>query len=358
MKRLLSLLAALAILAAGCSIGQPSPATDVTDNSATLNASISSNQEGEVTYWFEYGTDTNYGTVTPDRTIDFPEGHTSNDDAMDVSEAISGLAPGTTYHYRVCTSPGAEAGSRGCTNQDESFTTTGTATTRYIAMGDSMTQVGDPQRYPDRFFSYLDQAGAADQLNNIGENGQTSGGINGNQLTSARQLIDDATTNTTVVTIDIGGNDILTNSSCLPSSSSFNLTACQPVLEQFSTNFNSTLEALNDSLDDDPGSEQLIVIAYYNPWSGRSEPAGDHGALALRGSDRTMDCDGTGEQLGLNDRIACIGADHGAKLADLYPPFVGHGAIGDYFADDVHPNGTGHQVIADLLQDVFEATGP
>ena len=62
-----------------------------------------------------------------------------------------------------------------------------------------------------------------------------------------------------------------------------------------------------------------------------------------------------GSALGLNDRIACIGAAHGAKVAHAYPPFVGHGPIGDYFSDEVHPNGTGYQVLADLLQDVYEA---
>ena len=42
---------------------------------------------------------------------------------MPVSEAIGGLQPGTTYHYRICTSPGAAPGSRGCVNANHSFTT-------------------------------------------------------------------------------------------------------------------------------------------------------------------------------------------------------------------------------------------
>ena len=356
MKRLALSLTFLAIIVTGCSLGRPTPASDVTANSATLNGTVYSNQSGEVTYWFEYGTTTAYGTKTPDRTVEFPEGHTSDDDPVPVSEPISGLAADTTYHYRACTSPGVQAGSRGCVNQDESFTTdaTGLGPGSYIAMGDSMTQIGDSQRYPERFFSFLDGAGEADELHNIGESGQTSGGINGSQLTTAVNLIDDTDTNTRIVTIDIGGNDILNQPSCLPPSASFNLTACQPTLNQFSVNFDSTLDSLNDALADDPGSERLIVIGYYNPWSGRGNATqDDNGNLVLRGSDRTLDCDGTGEALGLNDRIACIGADHGATLADAYPPFVGHGAIGDYFFDEVHPNATGHQVIANLLQGVL-----
>jgi lysophospholipase L1-like esterase len=359
-KRLLGLLGLLLVVVAGCSLNQADPATEVTDISAQLNGKLSSNQEGEVLYWFEYGTTTDYGSSTPDRSVTFPEGHTSDDPPVGVSQNITGLEPETTYHYRACSSPGAEAGSRGCVNQDQTFTTGAATTHRYIALGDSLTQVGDPVRYPERFFSYLEGAGQADELHNIGENGQTSTGILGSQLTAANDLIDDSDTDTTVVTLDIGGNDILTNSSCLPSSASFSLADCQPILAQFSTNFASLLESLNDSLADDPGVEQLIVFAYYNPWSGRpgQATAADNGDLALRGSDRTLDCDGIGDELGLNDRIACIGRSHGAKVVDAYPPFVGHGTIGDYFSDDVHPNGTGHQVIANLFQAAFEAPEP
>ena len=111
------------LLVSGCSLGTAKPATYVTDISATLNAEVSSNQAGEVLYWFEYGTTTEYGNVTPDRSLTFSEGHTSDDPPVPVSEPIAGLEPDTTYHYRACSSPGAEAGSRGCTNLDQTFTT-------------------------------------------------------------------------------------------------------------------------------------------------------------------------------------------------------------------------------------------
>jgi hypothetical protein len=123
LKRLPPLLALIAVVLAGCSIGQPKDASDVTAVTATLNADISSNQGGEVKYWFRYGTTTDYGTETPDRTLQFPEGHTAEDDPIAASEPISGLEPDTTYHYQVCTSPGIEPGSRGCTPLDHTFTT-------------------------------------------------------------------------------------------------------------------------------------------------------------------------------------------------------------------------------------------
>ena len=81
---------------------------------------------GEVTYWFEYGTTSEFGTATPDKTVTFPEGHDANGPKMQVSESITGLQPNTTYHYRICTSPGVQPGSRGCVNQEQTFTTDAT----------------------------------------------------------------------------------------------------------------------------------------------------------------------------------------------------------------------------------------
>lgn len=117
------MLAAGVLAVSGCALGTPVAATNVTDISATLNADIGSNQSGAALYWFRYGTTTDYGTTTPDRTLTFPAGHTSNDPRVPVSEPLSGLAPDTTYHYEVCTSPGAQPGSRGCSPQDKTFTT-------------------------------------------------------------------------------------------------------------------------------------------------------------------------------------------------------------------------------------------
>jgi hypothetical protein len=46
---------------------------------------VSSNQGSEVLYWFEWGTTTAYGNVTPDRALDFPEGHNAEDPPVPVS---------------------------------------------------------------------------------------------------------------------------------------------------------------------------------------------------------------------------------------------------------------------------------
>ncbi len=66
----------------------------VTPTEATLNATINPG-EGETIYVFEYGTDTSYGSATPIESV--------GDDASDhgVSGTLTGLTPGTTYHYRA-----------------------------------------------------------------------------------------------------------------------------------------------------------------------------------------------------------------------------------------------------------------
>lgn len=70
------------------------PATGVTTSSATLNGSV--NPENlTTTYHFEWGTSTSYGQSTADTAA----GAGNADES--VSAAISGLKPGSLYHYRV-----------------------------------------------------------------------------------------------------------------------------------------------------------------------------------------------------------------------------------------------------------------
>jgi hypothetical protein len=64
----------------------------VTD--ATVSAYLQSD-DGSVTYYFEYGKTTGYGARTADVTVATGQG------GQTYSQVISGLSPGTTYHYRV-----------------------------------------------------------------------------------------------------------------------------------------------------------------------------------------------------------------------------------------------------------------
>jgi hypothetical protein len=69
-------------------------ASGITDTGATLNGTVDS-KGFDTTYHFEYGTSTSYGSKTADASAGAGSG------AALVSAAVSGLAPGTTYHFRL-----------------------------------------------------------------------------------------------------------------------------------------------------------------------------------------------------------------------------------------------------------------
>jgi hypothetical protein len=113
-------------------------ATAVTATTATLNGTVSPNKES-TTYRFEYGTTTAYGSLTP-------AGTSSGNASKAVSADITGLAPSTTYHFRlVATNPSGTA-----TGADAQFTTlpagaaavTIAATPRVVTFGRPVTIAG------------------------------------------------------------------------------------------------------------------------------------------------------------------------------------------------------------------------
>ena len=69
-------------------------ASDITDTTATLNGTV--NPSGsETTYHFEYGLTTAYGSTTTSASAG------SGFTAVPVSAALTGLVPGTLYHFRL-----------------------------------------------------------------------------------------------------------------------------------------------------------------------------------------------------------------------------------------------------------------
>lgn len=89
--------------------GTTSAATAITPTGATLNGTV--NPHGQATtYRFQLGTSTAYGTTLP-----APDGAVGSDSSdHSISQAVSGLTPNTTYHYRIVASglgltiPGAD----------------------------------------------------------------------------------------------------------------------------------------------------------------------------------------------------------------------------------------------------------
>jgi hypothetical protein len=71
-------------------------ATEIKPTSVVVNAEVNP-EECETTYHFEYGTTTSYGTSVPVPDSSVGAGATK----VTVSDALVGLVPGVTYHYRV-----------------------------------------------------------------------------------------------------------------------------------------------------------------------------------------------------------------------------------------------------------------
>lgn len=109
----LAAMAVAAVALAGTPAATTGAATKVTDTTATLEGTVFPNQE-ETSYYFEYGTTTEYGTKTA------IAGPLNGKAGKDVTADVTGLAPTTTYHFRVVASnaSGTTAGA------DASFTTT------------------------------------------------------------------------------------------------------------------------------------------------------------------------------------------------------------------------------------------
>jgi hypothetical protein len=89
-------------------------ASSIRDTTATLNAAVNPTGQSTTAY-FEYGTTTGYGTKSSAKSLGSGRSSTS------FGIGISGLAPGTTYHYRVIATNAT--GTNG--GADQTFTTTG-----------------------------------------------------------------------------------------------------------------------------------------------------------------------------------------------------------------------------------------
>jgi predicted lipoprotein with Yx(FWY)xxD motif len=99
----------------------------------------------DTTYHFEYGTSTAYGSSVP-----VPDADAGAGLATPVSQQISGLAPNTTYHYRLVSNNSVEGTG---TSADRTFSTAETSTTTTPPPGTYPTQPApgagaNPYPYP------------------------------------------------------------------------------------------------------------------------------------------------------------------------------------------------------------------
>jgi len=247
----------------------------------------------------------------------------------------------------------------------------------YLALGDSLAagfgaSSIEHTAYVPRFFQYLRGTahGGVDTLLNLGIGGDTSYWFltgtpwgAGPQLQQALAAISDPTTDTGVVTLDIGANDLLNtlfrDPACLDIASVACRAAMAATLAAFAANLQTILGALNAALAADPGAEQIFLMTYPNIWGGTGDPLEPVADALLLGTDLAIDCAanaGDATKVGLNDLVACVGMAFGAVIVD------GYGAIGDgalYLTHidegDIHPTDAGYAALAKAFIDAEKA---
>jgi lysophospholipase L1-like esterase len=240
--------------------------------------------------------------------------------------------------------------------------------TRYVALGDSLAWgdgASDPQAtgYIALLADYFAGMphGGAKELVNLSVRGETTTSFLEGQLAAAMAAIGDPTTDTRVVTLSLGGNDVgalLNDQSdvCLadPAGAECRMlvaAALQGAAERLPVVVGSIMAAL--AADD--GDERVYVMTDFNPFGGVGGPYEAAIDGVLLGADLRIDCAAATDptMAGLNDIIACTGVALGATVVDAYPVIGDHALALSHIGEgtrDRRPNDAGYQLLAKALR--------
>lgn len=202
----------------------------------------------------------------------------------------------------------------------------------YIALGDSVTAFSGT--YADKLYPFAQAELGANEFLKRAQPGATSDSIlNHGQLATSLADINSAS-DTKMVTAGIGGGDVL-----FGPCNTYNMNTCP-----FRNNFAEILQQIKTALDADPGSEKIVVLAYFNPKNGL--PSEDEYDKKILGANEAVGMGDTGADLGLNDVIYQEAAALGIPVADPFDEFKAQGQ--SVMLDDaIHPNDAGHEIILD-----------
>jgi lysophospholipase L1-like esterase len=227
----------------------------------------------------------------------------------------------------------------------------------YLSLGDSLAAGnGSSDKSRTAWVALTYQGlGPGYEVHNLGHAGDDSDDLINRQLDPAvsemqTRLNDGIPGNeTAVITLEIGGNDLLhlydslvLTGLCPSVTESLKKPECVEGLRNALDHYRPNLEQILDRLKAADPNVPIFLMTLYNPFSGASENLDAIGALALEGQD------GTPFPEGLNDTIRQVGAEKGAIVVDWYPLFIGKAY--EYIAQDlIHPNDTGQSVMAQAL---------
>ncbi|MEX1195530.1 MAG: GDSL-type esterase/lipase family protein [Dehalococcoidia bacterium] len=223
----------------------------------------------------------------------------------------------------------------------------------YIAMGDSLAfGVGAQNPAAEGYVALTANAlllnerfsGSGLDLVNISEPGATSADIVASEDQLEKALEEIATRKTDaepdndvqIISIDIGGNDLLTLAE--PDSPCFDEPAgalCRTLLNAMLSDLQQNLTRTLTELRQAVSGAEIYVIDLYNPYSGTGE------SLEIIA--------GIGVQM-VNGVLAAVSADPqlGVRFVSVYELFQGRGE--QWVATDhIHPSNDGHRVMAEAL---------
>ncbi|MBM3935206.1 MAG: hypothetical protein FJ319_13065 [SAR202 cluster bacterium] len=226
----------------------------------------------------------------------------------------------------------------------------GTAATKsgaevYLALGDSLAAnvgVTNPNDgYVSRFHAYLERkTGRSLALTNLGVSGESSVSFKQTQLGRALQELrqrrddGDASTGVSVVTLDLGANDLLSHLATEDCQNDPRGAACQArvtaAIATYETNFRDIVSEVAANME---SGSRLYIMTIYNPF--------DFGiGLPFEAfSNETVER--------LNTIIKSAAQANNARVADAYPLMkVNAGAWTHMLEGDIHPTATGFQVLA------------
>jgi lysophospholipase L1-like esterase len=230
-------------------------------------------------------------------------------------------------------------------------------TSLYVALGDSLSEgvgASDPRAtgLVPLVQAELDEGTA---LLNLGHSGDTSADlIDHGHLDDAvaeielRNGDDDSDNDVSLVTLEIGGNDLLrlyftlvVTGRCPDVESSINDPECTEPLRNAFDGFEPNLAETLDALQAADPELRILLMTLYNPFPSGS-PTRSVGDLSLEGMPDTP------FEEGLNDIVRRQAAERDLTVAEVYEPFQGR-SDELISGDHIHPNDAGYRVMADAV---------
>ena len=235
--------------------------------------------------------------------------------------------------------------------------------TIYVSAGDSLAW-GDGASIPSEtgytalladYFAGIPHGGAKGWTN-LAVRGETSESFLAGQVNAAFAAIADPATDTRVVTLSLGGNDVgalLNDPSDACVQNPFT-EVCQGLvaaaLQGAAQRYPVVLGSIAAALASDPDGATVYVMTVYNPFGGLGAPYENAIDGVLLGNDLRIDCAATDPMaFGLNDIIACTAMAFRMTVVDAYPVIgddalalthIGEGTF------DTHPTDEGHALLA------------